>query len=306
MLQNRSIIVLVLAIALGLAAVFIANSYLSGVEKQAESVDRTMVRVAVARIPLEYGTAITAENIRFVTWPKTSLPAGTFPTTNGLVVPGAPRVALRPIEVNEPIMKSKLSGEGGRATISAVLPEGMRAISVRIGDVSGVSGFVLPGDSVDVFVTRQPEEQDGSRRDEITDVLLQNVRVIATGQNANDNSSEPKIKKTATLEVSQVDAQKLVLGQKVGMLSLALRNVANQDSEPVMTVGTDDLQDGAYSGRYRSPGASFARYNPTARSGRRIVRGTRARKAAPKNTTTVQIVRGTGSSNYEVKRHVGY
>jgi pilus assembly protein CpaB len=305
-MQNRSMIALAFAILLGLAAVFIANSYLSGVEQQTEAVDKTMVRVAVARVPLEYGTVISNENIKFVSWPRASLPEGTFPSTTGLVVPGAPRVALRPIEVNEPIMKSKLSGKGGRASISAVLPADKRAIAVRVGDVTGVAGFVLPGDSVDVFITRQVTDSTGDQTSQITDVLLQNVKVIAIDQNANDNANEPKVSKTATLEVDQVDAQKLVLGETVGSLSLALRNVANQETEPALTVSIDDLQDGAYGGRYRSPAASYANYSsaPVYR-GRSSVRST-ARPKAPSKTTNVQIVRGTGSTNYEVKRHAGF
>jgi pilus assembly protein CpaB len=305
-MQNRSIIVLVFAILLGLAAVFVANSYLSGVQQQVDIVDKTMVQVAVARVPMEYGTVVSNENIKFVSWPKSSLPEGTFPSRTGLVVPGAPRVALRPIEVNEPIMKSKLSGKGGRASISAVLQADKRAVAVRVGDVSGVAGFVLPGDSVDVFITRQVEGRDGEQQSNITDVLLQNVRVIAIDQNANDNANEPSVSKTATLEVSQLDAQKLVLGEKVGSLSLALRNVSNQQTEPVLTVSIDDLQDGAYSGRYRSPSASYANSSsaPVYR-GRSSVRST-AKPKAPSNTTNVQIVRGTGSTNYEVKRHAGF
>lgn len=306
MAQNRSLIVIGLAILLGLAAVFIANSYLTGIERKAEAVDKTMVRVAVARVPLEYGTAVTTENIRFVSWPRASLPAGTFASTNGLVIPSAPRVALRSIEVNEPIMQSKLSGEGGRASISAILPEDKRAVAVRVSDVSGVAGFVLPGDSVDVFITRQVTDNEGSQADQITDVLLQNVKVIAIDQNANDNANEPKVSKTATLEVDPLDAQKLVLGETVGSLSLALRNVANQTAEAVQTVSIDDLQDGAYSGRFRSTPATYANYPraPVYR-GRSVVRST-PRPKIPSNTTNVQIVRGTGSTNYEVKRHAGF
>ncbi len=304
--QNRSLIVLGLAILLGLAAVFIANSYLTGVEEQVEVVDKTMVRVAVARVPLEYGTPISTENIRFVVWPRASLPAGTFASTKGLIDPAAPRVALRPIEVNEPILKSKLSGEGGRASISAILPADKRAVAVRVSDVTGVAGFVLPGDSVDVMITRQVTDSSGEQSSQITDVLLQNVKVIAIDQNANDNANEPKVSKTATLEVDPVDAQKLVLGETVGSLSLALRNVANQDTEAVQTVSIDDLQDGAYGGRYRSPTARYANYSRAP-----VYRGTRSSGAAarpkrPSNTTNVQIVRGTGSTNYEVKRHAGF
>ncbi len=301
-MQNRSMIVLGLAILLGLAAVFVANSYLSSVEEQAEPIDNTLVGVAVPRVALEYGTTITEDKIRFVNLPRRSLPEGTFPTTKDLINPAQPRVALRPIAINEPIMASKISGPGGRATISAILREDMRAVAVRVSDVRGVAGFVMPGDSVDVFITRTPEGEQGRDLTPITDVLLQNVRVIAIDQNANDDASQPKVSKTATLEVNQIDAQKLVLAEAVGALSLALRKVEEQDNPTVQTVSVEDLRDGAYGGNYRSPGpqARYADNTPAYRA-----RRTRPKTRILANSDTVEIIRGTGSKTYEVKRHVG-
>src|SRR6185295_17953584 len=93
---------------------------------------------------------------------------------------GKPRIALLPISINEPILAAKISGEGQGASIAALLPDGMRAASVAINDVSGVAGFVQPNDSVDVLVTRSLPVAAGNTQ--VTDVLLQNIRVIAIDQ----------------------------------------------------------------------------------------------------------------------------
>ncbi|MBK5265586.1 MAG: Flp pilus assembly protein CpaB, partial [Alphaproteobacteria bacterium] len=186
--------------------------------------------------------------------------------------------------------------------ISAVLRPEMRATAVRIGDVSAVGGFVLPGDSVDVLITRTEGENSG----QITDVLLQNVRVIAIDLDANDNTSAPKVGKTATLEVSQVDAQKLALAQQIGSLSLVLRNVADQDNPVVATVATDDLRDGAYVGSYSGPRAAYASAGVGAGSVTPRWRPVRRRAPPVPKTATVEIVRGLTGSSYEVKRHAGF
>lgn len=297
--QQRSLIVLGLAILLGLAAVFIANRYFSAVQEQQQQAVVGSVKVAVARVPLEFGTEITADKIDFIDLPANAVPEGTFNSIQRLLPMNSRRVSLRPIAVNEVILNSKISGEGGRATISAVLRPDMRAAAVRVSDVAGVGGFVLPGDTVDVLITRSVTDARGAGSIQITDVLLQNIRVLAIDQNANENSKDPAVSKTATLEVAQVDAQKLALAQTVGALSLTLRNIADKVNPVVETVGIEDLRDGAYGGGFRSPGPQFV---PTAPLGAAWtpVRGRPKKKA---NEVTVRIVRGTTGSSYEVRRH---
>ncbi|WP_219892822.1 Flp pilus assembly protein CpaB [Aquisediminimonas profunda] len=300
--QQRSLIVLGLAILLGLVAVYLANVYLGGVEKKQEVVQQGNVKVAVARVPMDFGTEITPDKVQMVDFPSAAVPQGTFSSISTLLPMNKRRVALRPISVNEPILATNVSGEGGRAAISAVLRADMRAASVRVNDVAGVSGFVLPGDTVDILITRSvPSAQDGTPQ-QITDVLLQNVRVIAIDQNANQNAEQPVISKTATFEVSQVDAQKLALGQQVGTLSLALRNIADEVNPVVQTVGLEDLRDGAYGGGYRAPGPSYLPSSP--RGWTAFGNAAVARKK--RNQVTVQIVRGTTNTSYEVRRHAGF
>lgn len=299
--QRRSLIVLALAALLGLAAVFVANAFLGGVQQKQEAAVQGTVKILVASVPLEYGSELTAEKVRMVDWPRASLPQGVFNSLPQLLPMGKSRVALRPIAVNEPILASKLSGEGGRAAISAVLRPDMRAIAVRVNDVAGVAGFVLPGDVVDILITRTIGGGDGMAAQQITDVLLQKVRVIAIDQNANDGKSDPRVGKTATLEATQVDAQKLALAQQVGSLSMALRNVADQTNPVVQTVGLEDLRDGAYGGGFASTGPAYTpQYSPPPPAWQPIPRRPRP---APKTTSTVQVVRGMTGSNYEVGRH---
>ncbi len=316
MFGNRNIIIIAIAALLGIIAVVVANSYLSGVEKSQERAaeQNRLVQIAVARVPMEYGTALTAENIRMVSWPATSVPAGAFQSTKALLGPEA-RVALRPIEAGEPILPGKVTGPGGRASISALIEPDMRAVAVRINDVAGVAGFILPDDAVDVLLTRTPKTEVEGQIDPITDVLLQNVRVIAIDQRANDKNNQTKVGKTATLLVDQQGAQKLALASSVGSLSLALRNAANQDVFMAQTVGTRDLGQGSVSPslyRDKQGGGATMAANPypipamqAALTG--APRGPAvATRPKPKNSVAVEIVRGTASSSYDVSRHRGY
>jgi pilus assembly protein CpaB len=303
-MRGQGLIILGVAILIGLAAVFLANSYLGRVEQQQTTTAQGMVKVAVATVPLDFGVPITPDKVRLVDWPAGSLPEGTFSSIPQLLPMNHTRVALRPMAANEPILRSKISGEGGRAAISAVLDPNKRAVAVRVGDVVGVAGFVLPGDVVDVLVTRTPTVGTGNGAPgQITDILLQKVRVIAIDQDASDSTDKPAVGKTATLEVTQVEAQKLALAQQVGQLSLALVNPASETSPTVETVSTDDLRDGAYVGGY-SDGAPRFQPPPLAMAAPAAPRG-EPRKPPPNPDLTVMIVRGTKDSSYEVGRYVG-
>ncbi|MDF0543063.1 Flp pilus assembly protein CpaB [Sphingobium sp. H39-3-25] len=298
-----------LAILLGLAAVYIANAYLVRKEQLQAQVPQGMAKVVVARVAMPFGTAVTNENVRVVDWPAASLPAGSFHSPAQLTSFGKTRVVTRAIEANEPVLAAKLSGDDGRASITGLLRPDMRATAVRVSDVAAAGGFVLPGDTVDVLVTRQLEGAMGGKSEQITDVLLQGVRVIAIDQNANDSTKDPTVGKTATLETNQVDAQKLVLGQSVGQLTLVLRKITDKPTLAVQTVDIEDLRDGAYVGGYRRssvppalaglPADMSVAPAPAAWRPRPVA----ARPAAPSNTATIEVVRGTKGSSYEVKRY---
>jgi pilus assembly protein CpaB len=253
MLSRQSLIALGVALVLGLFAVFFANSYLNRTQQKAYEGGTT--KVAVATVPLAYGVDITPDKVHFVDYPNTSIPTGAFTDAAMLMPAGKPaRVALLPIGINEPILANKITGEGQGASIAALLPAGMRAASVRINDVSGVAGFVQPNDSVDVLITRTLQTTGAPAQ--VTDVLLQNVRVIAIDQNAKNSDGTPAVARTATLEVNPIDAQKLALAQEAGSLSLVLRKPGEQNNPVVETVSMNDLRYNMYGGaRYPAPAA---------------------------------------------------
>ena len=312
--SNRTPYIIGIAVLLGLLVVFLANRYFSGIEeRQQRQVEQLrLVQVLVASQPLAFGTVLTAQNTKLVGWPASSLPQGAFKTSIGVVNnPRGPRVALRPIAVGEPILASKISGDDGRASISALLPEGMRAVAVRVDDVTGVAGMIAPGDIVDILLTRQMAGESADRGDQVTDVLLEKIRVIAIDQTADESKTDPKLAKTATLEVDPVSAQKLALAQRVGALSLALRNVTSIEDGANMSITQSDLGGGwrsAPARRARSPGLEglppgFYSENP-ALPPRVAPAGPRGPLPEPRPVgPSVEIVRGTAPTVYEVKRH---
>lgn len=313
MLRRQTIIALGTAVVLGLLAVYLANVFLSSKVKNVGPQGST--RVAVAAVPLDYGVELTPEKIRFVSYPADALPAGSFRSINQILPDGKRRVALRPIAVNEPILVDKISGEGQGASIAALLPDGKRAAAVAINDVSGVAGFIQPSDSVDVLITRQLPAGTSGRTETVTDVLLQNIRVIAMDQKATGEDGTPAVAKTATLEVAPLEAQKLALGQQIGTLSLVLRKPgAEEDSAVVETVSLDDLRYNRFGGSYVNTAAPLAaqravaprvqvtRLNPP----RQRPRATPRAPAPPQPVSrNVEVVRGTTNSSYEVGDYGG-
>jgi pilus assembly protein CpaB len=235
---------LVLAVAMGATSVYLARDWL---QRQGQSSDAAakpsieLTTVVVAKLPMNFGDSVTSEYLREVEWPAATVPENSFRTVEELIKPGEERVVLRSIQINEPVLLSKLSGAGGKATLSTILDKDMRAITIRVNDVNGVAGFVLPGDRVDVLLTR--EENRASRtKNPITDILLQNVKVLGIDQKANDNEDQPKVVRAVTLEVEPFDAQKLALAVTVGSLALALRHEANADADYTRTVRVSDLK----------------------------------------------------------------
>jgi len=274
-----------------LIAVYLANVYFSGIQTQQTETakEQKLVRIVVASQPLVFGSPVSRQNVHLANWPAESVPQGAFTTVEEAT---KNRVALRPIVVGEPVLASKVSGENGRATLSANLPEGMFAITVPISAISGVAGFVRPGDVVDVLLTRQIPGDNSTRGDQMTDVLLQSVPVLAIDQVSDENKTEPGVGKTATLQVSARDAQKLALATKVGALDLALRNVADQAPHRAGTLLASNLTGRPIYLARRS--AAAPRGLSGAASGTAMI--------APRRTgPTMTVVRGTQPTEYVVR-----
>ena len=300
-MNRQTLIAVVAAVVLGLVAVYLANTFLSATQRRAEESELT--RVAVAAVALPYGTEVTPEKVRFVKYPKSSLPPGSYPNMEQLLPKGDRRIVLLPIGINEPILADKLSGAGKNASLAALLPDGMRAASVRINDVSGVAGFVQPNDSVDVLITR--EYAGGSQSQQITDVLLQDVKVLAIGQSTQGADGKPINARNATLEVDPLGAQKLALAQEVGSLGLVLRKPGQAQNTPyVETVSLNDLRYGLFRGAPRPASAAPTPAVVTRAAAPR--RPATAPKAPPPPSgSNIEVIRGTTGNDYQVGDYEG-
>ncbi|UCE32704.1 MAG: Flp pilus assembly protein CpaB [Burkholderiales bacterium] len=231
--NSRALLMIVIAVLAGIAAVILAARWLG------EQGSLATNRIAVASVDISLGQAIAQETIRLIEWPSGSVPAGAFATVEGL----EGRVAKTAILRDEPVLESKLAPVGTKGGLSAVIAEGKRAITVRVNDVVGVAGFALPGNYVDVLVNTEDDRatQALGRRETVSKIVLEKILVLAVAQEASRDDTKPRVVNAVTLEVSPDEAEKLDLARSVGSLSLVLRNQI--DASPVVSEGAtkDDL-----------------------------------------------------------------
>ena len=242
-MRARSLLTLSIGLALAGAAVYYVNQQL-GIRETVQVVTAppamALARVVVAGRDLARGDLLRSDALREIEWPADAVPEGVFSSIGGLLGNGGEeRRARRSMVAGEPVLAAKVSGFGGRDTLGETLHVGKRAVSIRVNDVSGVAGFLLPGDRVDVLLTRQLGT--GGSKDLATDVILQNVVVLAIDQLTDEQREKPQVARTATVEVAPDEAQKLALAMQVGNLSLALRNVVTVDPVATDRVRVSDL-----------------------------------------------------------------
>ena len=194
--------------------------------------------IVVAKEPLRFGAELGESQLAEISWAEDALPEGASGTVAELLSGGS-RVVLSPIAANEPVLMAKLSGPGGRATLSNLLSPGMRAVTIRTDEIAGVGGFVTPGDRVDVVLTRDAgavQEVQGSAAGAAgstiaTEVVVQNAKVLSVGQDVDERSTAPQVANSVTIEVTPEDARKVALARNVGSLSLSLRSAGEADGE---------------------------------------------------------------------------
>jgi pilus assembly protein CpaB len=239
--RASTLVMIGFAVLFGLLAVFVAQAWLTSQADarmkslEAQKHPQATKTIVVASKPLRFGNELAAPVLHEIPWSEDALPAGAFATI-GDVLAGGKRVVLSAIEVNEPILAVKITGSGQRATLSAVLHEGMKAVTIRVNDVEGVAGFVLPGDRVDIALTRLDGKGGAT-----TDVVLQNAQVLAIDQVADERTAATSVAKSVTLEVDTVAAQKLGLAASLGSLSLLLRKAGETTSPKSLRVTLKDL-----------------------------------------------------------------
>lgn len=281
----RILAVLAIAIAAGGALAFGTYNYLQNMPVKTVSVETRPVVVAAADMQL--GAEIGADDLRVVQWPVDTVPEGVF--ENPAEIAG--RGLLSPVVRFEPILSTKVAPRESGSGLPPVIPNGMRGVSVRVNEVIGVAGYVLPGTRVDVVATGSPTD---AREDTTSKVVLSNVQVLAAGTRIEQNAdkSEPVQVTVVTLLVTPEQAERLALASTEGKIQLALRNPLDKSSPDTPGIRQAGLLGNG--GQGPAPRAS-APSRPRVSAGKKPV----APVAAPE--PMVEMIRGDKRANEVVK-----
>jgi pilus assembly protein CpaB len=234
-MQNRLKIALVVAVFFGLIAAYGIYNFLRQQRQAAESLRTETQNVVVAAKDIAAGTAINDELVKkglvkTVKWPKESIPSGAFSSPEQ-VIGKTNRVKIL---ANEPILEARLAGEG--AGLTARLEAGKRALAVKVDEIIGVSGFIVPDDRVDVIVTTTPPGSN-NQENRVSKIVLQNKRVLSVAQNVEQKEGKPQLARSITLEVTPEESEKLSLASQDGVVVLALRGTG--DASETQTAGSN-------------------------------------------------------------------
>jgi pilus assembly protein CpaB len=231
--MNRTRLLLIGFVALALGAIVSFSVYRTLQSRTGgDATPGVVVVVAANDIPV--GAKVAEGDVKEVRFPAGDVPPNCFHLKSSVVGRGA----ILPIARGEFFLPNKLAGENAGSGMPALIPPGMRAVSVRVNEVIGVAGFVVPGTRVDVLLTGNPS----GASDQQTTTVLENVAVIATGQKLERNTAgEPQLAPVITLLVSPDDAQKLTLAQTQGKIQLALRNPLDTKQQELASVSTNAL-----------------------------------------------------------------
>jgi pilus assembly protein CpaB len=230
--RKRLLFFLVISLFLALVASIGAYRFMSEKSQAAEQAKLQTAGVVVAAIPLPVGSTINPNQLSVTPWPKENLPKDGFSDPNAL----AGRVAMRDFVAGEPVVESKLVPTQKTAgLLSLKVPSGMRAFSVKVNEVVGVGGFIIPDARVDVLVTTAVSAQ--RQQEQVSKTVLEDVLVLAAGQATEVKDNKPVTVNTVTLAVTPEDAERLALASNDGHIQLVLRNFA--DNASVTTQGVD-------------------------------------------------------------------
>jgi len=283
-MRRSSIFLLLGAVFLGLLAVLAARSFLGPQPGDGSAAQQlpTVTAVVVGK-PMKFGDVVTPDKLKIVNLPG-ALPSGSYPSIRDAVGDGS-RTALRDIKIDELLLAMSITGGEGRMASSTLLGQDMRAVAVPVSETAGAGGFLAPGDRVDVFLTRTMDDAAA-----YATVIVQGARVLAVGQIADTSKADPVIVKSATLEVTPAEAQRIALAQNIGTITLALRPTGDEARLPATTTSAFEFFGGA--GRQQAPAPqSTGPAASAAPAGPPPIRGPQ-----------VTIVRGTVATSYPVAR----
>jgi pilus assembly protein CpaB len=262
MRKRRPWFMLLLALTSGVVAALLALRYLRERTTPLMAAEPRKATVVLSARSLPVGAVVGERDLKEVSWPAEAVPTGYVRSIKDAVGRGI----ITPVAENEPLLTSKMSTKDAGGGLPIIIRDGMRAVSVRVDEVIGVAGFVLPGTRVDVLLTLA---KGANRPHSITKTLLQNVQTLAAGQSVQrDKEGKPQTVTVITLLVSPDDAELLALASKEGQLQLALRNTL--DTLAISTSGArgDKLSPSAPSGPkpnrpQRARGVTAPKANPT-------------------------------------------
>jgi pilus assembly protein CpaB len=265
--KNRMLALALLAILMSGVVTYLAYSML---RNRLSSSGSTQIVVAVEK--LSPGSRITEKQVRLISWSASVPPEGSFTDLQQVIGRGV----IVPLSINEPVLDTKLAAKEAGAGLTSVIPEGMRAVAVKVDDVTGVAGFVTPGTHVDVIAIGT---SGVGKEEELSKVFLENVSVLAAGQNLEqDEQGKPASVQVVTLLVTPEDSQKLALATSQGRIRLSLRNPmdkvqTNPDATPRSLL---------YGNSSAAPEPEPVAPRPTPRYRPAIIRSSATKPAAPK------------------------
>ncbi len=237
-MDKKKLLLLIGALFVAVSTAIAARSLLSGAASpQAEAAQEAAKgpKVLVAQRGLPVGTIITADSVSFQMWPKEMVQDAYFIDGNTDMNKLLGTVVRYPITAGQPVTQGALVAPGDRGFLAAALGAGMRAVTIPVSAKTGVGGFVFPGDHVDLMLTQTVQDKDGGNPLKATETILRNVRVLATDQSTETTVEEGKTVvrafRTVTLEVTPKIAEKIAVAQTIGTLSLALRSLADNQTE---------------------------------------------------------------------------
>jgi len=247
-MRTATLISLGASAVLGIGALVVAKVWLPQSAHGAPAATPSLAGltpVVIARADIPYGAKLDAGRLQLAELPLTAVPKGAYSSIRQIVgEAGGPPIVLTPISAREPILASKLSGAGAKATVAAVIADGKRAYTIAVNDVAGGGGHILPGDRVDVVLTYDLSaiagDSTGGKR-LMSTVVLQDVRVLGMDLNADPSSTQAAVAHTATLEVGVQDAEKLALAGQAGTLTLALRRTGAAEITPVHMINVSEF-----------------------------------------------------------------
>src|SRR5215467_6640021 len=235
-MRTNQFVILAVAIVMGGGAAYLTRSWLHA-HMSASTGNQPAGHIVVAAEPLAYGAVVTSDNISEIPWFTHTLPEGAFATKDDLLK-GGRRIVLSALNRGEPVLRSKVTGPGQRGSLATLLDEGKRAVTVRVDDVRGVAGFVLPGDFVDIVMIAN---EASNKRQSYSDILLEHVKVLAIDQIAGEAEGKPTVARAVTVEVTKEQAQKILLATDIGKLSLILGRPVESKPDPNRRVSENDI-----------------------------------------------------------------